>query len=80
MAIYRLIAAGHFGPDEIEPMTKAYELSLEALNLVDRNDPLTELIARSIVNVTGTGERNPELIKDRALNALGVHIRKAAAA
>ena len=28
--------------------------------------------AKSIVNVTATGERDPETIKDRALNALGM--------
>ena len=39
---------------------------------MDRNDPLTELIAKAIVNVTATGERDPENIKERALNALGV--------
>src|SRR3974377_1124996 len=57
MAIYRLVAAGHFGPDEIATMTKAYEAALTDLRLVDRHNPLTELIARSIVIVTGTGER-----------------------
>jgi hypothetical protein len=39
---------------------------------LDREDPLSELIAKAIVNVTATGERDPEIIKDRALNALGV--------
>jgi len=76
-AIYRLIAAGHFGPDEIAAMTKAYEAALTEIHLLDRHNPLTELIARSIVIVTGTGERNPEIIKGRALAALG--ISKAAA-
>ena len=72
MAIYRLIAIGTFGPDEIEAMVAAYEGAVTDLQLIDRNDPLTELIARSIVNVTATGERDPEKIKERALNALGV--------
>ena len=72
MAIYRLIAAGHFGPDEIAAMTKAYEAALTDLRLVDRYNPLTELIARSILIVTGTGERNPEIIKGRALTVLGI--------
>ena len=39
---------------------------------MDRNDPLTELIAKAIVNVTATGERDSENIKERALNALDV--------
>jgi hypothetical protein len=72
MAIYRLIANGSFGPDMIEPMTAAYESALSDLQLVDRNDPLTELIAKSIINVAATGERDPDKIKERALNALGV--------
>ena len=78
MAIYRLITNGSFGPDVIEAMTAAYEAALVDLRMIDRNDPLTELIAKSIVNVTATGERDPEIIKERALNALGV--RKTAAA
>ncbi|MFZ1193520.1 MAG: hypothetical protein WAO16_31915, partial [Pseudolabrys sp.] len=72
MAIHRLIAVGTFGPDEIKAMTAAYESALTDLGFADREDPLTELIAKSIVNVTATGERDPERIKERALNALGV--------
>jgi hypothetical protein len=67
-----LIAIGSFGPDEVKAMVAAYESALTDLQLIDRNDPLTELIAKSIVNVTATGERDPENIKERALNALGV--------
>ena len=77
MAIHRLIAIGTFGPDEIKAMIAAYEGALTDLQLIDRNDPLTELIAKSIVNVTATGERDPERIKERALNALGVRIAAA---
>lgn len=72
MAIYRLIANGSFGPDEIAAMTSAYERALIALAMVNRDDPLTELIAKSIVNVMATGERDPVTIMDRALSALGV--------
>ena len=78
MAIYRLIANGSFGPDVIEVMIAAYEGALVDLGNIDRNDPLTELVAKSIVNVTASGERKPETIKERALNALGV--RKTVAA
>jgi hypothetical protein len=72
MAIYRLIANGSFGPDEIEVMTAAYEGALVELCIANRDDPITELIAKAIVNVTATGERTPVLIKERAINALGV--------
>ena len=78
MAIYKLIANGSFGPDEIKVMTEAYEGALIDLDIPDRNDSFTELIAKSIVNVTATGERNPILIKERAINALGVRRTSAA--
>ena len=78
MAIYRLIANGSFGPQEIEVMSAAYESALIDLGITNRDDLATELIAKSIVNVISTGERNPELIKERAINALG--LRKSDAA
>ena len=78
MAIYKLIANGSFGPDEIKVMTEAYEGALIDLDIPDRNDSFTELIAKSIVNVTATGERNPILIKERAINALGIRRTSAA--
>jgi hypothetical protein len=72
MAIYRLIASKSFGPDEIEAMIAAYESALVEMRLTNRDDPLTEDVAKAIVNVTATGERAPERIRDRALNALGL--------
>ena len=60
MAIYRLIASGTFDPDAIEAMTAAYESALSDLRLVDRGDPLTDVIAKSIITVASTGERDPE--------------------
>ena len=72
MAIYKLIAAGSFGPEEIEVMKAAYEAALVDVGVTDRDEPITELIAKSIVNVVATGERNPKAVMERALNALGV--------
>jgi hypothetical protein len=48
MAIYKLIANGSFGPDEIEVMKVAYEAALVDVGVTDRNDPITELIARRL--------------------------------
>lgn len=72
MAIYRLIANGSFGPDEIEVMKAAYEAALLDVGVATRDDPITELIAKSIVNVVAAGERDPQAVMERALNALGV--------
>lgn len=72
MTIHRLIANGSFGPDEIKVMTAAYEAVLIDLCQPENDDPITDLIAKSIINVTATGERDPVLIKERAINVLGV--------
>jgi hypothetical protein len=63
MAIYKL---------NINAMTAAYESALVEIGMVDRDDPLTEMLAKSILTVTATGERDPEKIKERALHALRI--------
>jgi hypothetical protein len=52
----------HCGPDQIEAMTAAYEGALIDLRVTNRDDPITELITKPIVNVTATGVRDPVLI------------------
>ena len=47
VAIYKLIANGCFTPDEIKVMTEPYEGALIELCIVKRDDPITELIAKS---------------------------------
>jgi hypothetical protein len=71
VAIYRLIAKGTFEPAEIKAMTAAYEAALADLGLVDRDDPITEIVATAIISITSMGEHDPATIKDRALHALG---------
>ena len=72
MAIYKLIASSSYGPDDINAMTAAYESALVEIGMVDRDDPLTEMLAKSILTVTATGECDPEKIKERALHALRI--------
>jgi hypothetical protein len=61
-------------------MTAAYEAALLDLGLVDRDDPITEIVATAIITVTSKGERDPALIKERALNAVGARKVRGAAA
>jgi hypothetical protein len=72
VAIYKLIANGSFGAAEIEIMKVAYEAALVDVGVTSPNDPITDLIAKAIVSVTASGERNPKEVMERALNALGV--------
>jgi len=72
VAIYKQIANGSFGPAEIEIMKVAYEAALVDVGVTSPNDPIADLIAKAIVSVTASGERNPKEVMERALNALGV--------
>ena len=44
MPIRRLLHEGAFDQDDIDRMTTAYEAALKLLRLVDRNDPVTEIV------------------------------------
>jgi hypothetical protein len=72
MAIYRLLAKSPLGPEEIEILVAAYEHTLRVLRLVDRGDPLTELIARKIIEVAQTGLKDPAKISAQAIKQLGI--------
>lgn len=58
------------GPDEIDRLSTAYEQARHAIGGEDRNDPLTELIAKKIIEIGQTGLRDPAQICRRAVEAL----------
>jgi hypothetical protein len=70
MAIYRLLQNSAFGPEEIACMTTAYEEALRVLGLTDRADPMTEILAKKIVEIAQTGERDPMRICTNAVAAI----------
>jgi hypothetical protein len=72
MAIYRLLQFSAFEPKEITNMTAAYEDALRVLRLADRQDPITELIAKKIIEEAQAGERDPVRLRERALKELGI--------
>jgi hypothetical protein len=71
MAIYRLIRESVFEPEAIERMTTAYEHALKVLQLADRQDPISELVALKIIQFARVGETDPERLCQCALDALG---------
>jgi hypothetical protein len=72
MAIYRIFKTMAFEPDAIAKMSVAYEEALRLLQLADRQDPITELVARKIIDVASNGESDPVKICEQALRALGI--------
>jgi uncharacterized protein len=71
MAIYRLLQRSAFGQEDIDCVSKAYEHCLQQLGIDDRSDPITEKIARNVIEVAQTGVRDPLAISGRVLAALG---------
>jgi hypothetical protein len=67
-----LLPEGVFDQDDIDLMTVSYEAALKLLRLVDRNDPVTEIVAKKIIEIVQSGERRPPFITARALKELGV--------
>ena len=50
-------------PEEIELLNKAFNRALNLLGVADRNDPLCDMVARTVIEVGATGARAPR--KDR---------------
>lgn len=48
-------------------MVSAFEEALKALDLADKDDPLSQMVARKIVEIAKLGERDPKRICERAL-------------
>jgi hypothetical protein len=68
--IIPLLQGRAFGPEDIKVMSTAFKGALNALGLMDRADPLNELVAKKIIEIAKTGERNPSRLRDRALKSL----------
>lgn len=72
MAIYRLLQNTVFEPADIERLVAAYELTLRALRLKDRDDPITRLVAEKIIAIGRLGIEDPAEISKLALKELGL--------
>ena len=68
MAIYNRLQSTMLA--ETGHLIAAYELTLRALNLVDRNDPPTAVIADKIIEIGATGLKDPIEISKRAVKLL----------
>jgi hypothetical protein len=70
MAIYKLIQNTVFEPKDIERLVSAFELTLRALRLKDRDDPITQLVAEKIIAIGRLGIEDPAEISKLALKEL----------
>jgi hypothetical protein len=53
---------GVIGAEEAERFNQAFIRTLKSLNLVDRDDPLCDFIARKIIEIDAAGIHDPKEI------------------
>ena len=52
MPIDRLYREGKIKPEEVERLNRAFTFTLRSLHLVDRNDPVCDIVARKVMRST----------------------------
>ena len=72
MPINRLLEGRTLGPEEVRRLNAAYERALRELSLVDRNDALTEIVAKKVVEIGLDGARDPKDIAKAVVKAIGL--------
>jgi hypothetical protein len=70
MPIHRLLKDTAFEPEAVEAMGHAYEALLTDLELADRTDPFTEIVAKQVIEVASTGVRSAAEIRKKVLGTL----------
>lgn len=68
----RYFQTAAFDGEATATMGAAFEDAMTSASIVDRNDPLAELIAHKIMQLYRLGERDTVRLSDRALTELGV--------
>ena len=74
MPIDHLLQNSELEPAVQETLRLAFKRSLRLLGLVDRNDPVCEIVACKIVEIGATGASDPIAISDIAVRQLSAFI------
>ena len=67
MSIHKLLRHAAFNAEALQAMGKAYDALLVDLAITDRNDPLTQIIAKDVIQVASFGVRDAEEIRAEGL-------------
>jgi hypothetical protein len=71
MPINRLLIDSKLTPEQRHVLELAFNTTLHKLNLVDRNDPICEIVARKIIDINASGVTNAVTISEIAFKQLG---------
>jgi hypothetical protein len=74
MPIRRLLEHNDaFSPEDVQVLLGVFDDTLHALNLTDRERPLTMTVAKLIIDFAKEGERDPARLRDLVLKTLRPH-------
>ena len=61
-----------FTPEDTKVLVEVFEDTLKALRLIDRDDPVTMLVAKTIIELAKQGERDPQRLRRSTIASLGI--------
>jgi hypothetical protein len=71
MPLDRLLERRGIGSEDSERLKQAFNLALNGLHLVDRNDPICDIVARKVIEIGLDGTRDPQEIAALTVKQLG---------
>ncbi|MFZ3358569.1 MAG: hypothetical protein WCA56_03465 [Xanthobacteraceae bacterium] len=70
MTVYRLFRNEAFEPEALSTMTRTYAEVCRVLGVTDRDDGVTNVVAKTVIEFAQRGARDPILLRDCVLQAL----------
>jgi hypothetical protein len=71
MPLDRLLERRGIGSEDSERLKQAFNLALNGLHLVDRHDPICDIVARKVIEIGLDGTRDPPEIAALTIKQLG---------
>ncbi|SFO98430.1 hypothetical protein SAMN05216330_105212 [Bradyrhizobium sp. Ghvi] len=62
---------GNASSADAKRLRQAFVAALKSLHLVDRNDPICEIVARKVIEIDAAGTHDPDEIAKTAARELG---------
>lgn len=72
MPIDRLFKDGKIKPEDFARLDQAFSFTLKSLHLVDRADPICDIVAHKVIEIDKSGVHDPQEIARRATRELGI--------
>ncbi|WLA81678.1 hypothetical protein [Bradyrhizobium elkanii] len=67
-----MLKTGEYTPEQIDLFNRAFSLALHSMGLVDRNDPLCEIVARKVIEIGKAGALDAKGIAQAAVARIGL--------